>query len=389
MQGTGSLSKHRAVLMVTQNSGPYGAVQSVVNSTIRWLMRNTNWMVYAANISPVALNDDNLYIQRVKNCHSTVIQYETRSKFSLRLVQRMANDIRQHNVLVAHAHGYKSDVHLLIASRLRKVPFVSTLHNWTEHDWKDRFYSRIDQLVLRYADVCIAVSEGMKKVAVGKGLPRERIVVVHNWIDAEDLQTVMLTQTVSRVQLGLKKNDVALLVPARLSPEKGHKYLIRALRELIPKYPCLKALFAGSGVNHDELVETVREARLEAHVQLLGFRSDIYAIMAVADWIVLPSLKEALPLSVLEAMALRKPIIASSVGGVPEVVQHGVNGLLVPPGDWQALAAAIEVAVTNRDIAAKYGESGYEIVTSQFSPDSQIPKIVKVYEDVLKTRGIA
>jgi len=111
--------------------------------------------------------------------------------------------------------------------------------------------------------------------------------------------------------------------------------------------------------------------------------------MAVADWIVLPSLKEALPLSVLEAMALRKPIIASSVGGVPEVVQHGVNGLLVPPGDWQALAAAIEVAVTNRDIAAKYGESGYEIVTSQFSPDSQIPKIVKVYEDVLKTRGIA
>jgi glycosyltransferase involved in cell wall biosynthesis len=223
---------------------------------------------------------------------------------------------------------------------------------------------------------------------VSKGIPAEKIVVVHNWVDADEIQASVSPLKTSRSQLGLSMDDVVFVVPARLSPEKGHRYLVRALRELASEYPCVKVLFAGSGVCYDELHRMIRELKLDAVVRLLGFRTDIYSLMALADWVVLPSLKEALPLSILEAMALRKPVIATSVGGVPEVVQHGVNGFLVPPGDWQALATAMEEAVTNRDIAAKYGNRGYEIVTTQFSPQSQIPKIVKVYEDVLKRRGI-
>jgi glycosyltransferase involved in cell wall biosynthesis len=378
----------RAVLMVSQNSGPYGAIQVVITSTVRWLTQNTNWVVYAANISPVSLDEDNRYIQQVRECGATVVQYETQAKFSWKLVKLMATHMRELGISVAHAHGYKSDVHLLLACRRRGLPFVATLHNWTEHDWKDRFYSRIDQFLLRYADVCIAVSEGMKQLAVSKGIPAEKIVVVHNWVDADEIQASVSPLKTSRSQLGLSMDDVVFVVPARLSPEKGHRYLVRALRELASEYPCVKVLFAGSGVCYDELHRLIRELKLDAVVRLLGFRTDIYSLMALADWVVLPSLKEALPLSILEAMALRKPVIATSVGGVPEVVQHGVNGFLVPPGDWQALATAMEEAVTNRDIAAKYGNRGYEIVTTQFSPQSQIPKIVKVYEDVLKRRGI-
>ncbi len=375
--------------MVSQNSGPYGSIQAVITSTVRWLTQNTNWVVYAANISPVSLDEDNRYIQQVRECGATVVQYETQAKFSWKLVKLMATHMRELGISVAHAHGYKSDVHVLLACRRRGLPFVATLHTWTEHDWKDRFYSRIDQFILRYADVCIAVSEGMKQIAIAKGVPADKIVVVHNWVDADQIQASAQTRAVSRNSLGLDETDIVLLVPARLSPEKGHEYLIEALDSLVPKYPHLKALFAGAGFYQEHLAESIRRRKLEEHIRLLGFRSDIHALMALADWIVLPSFKEGLPLSLLEAMALSKPIIATSVSGVPEIVHHGVNGLLVPPGDWQALAMAIEEALTNRDIAAKYGNRGYEIVTTHFSPQSQIPKIVKVYEDVLKRRGIA
>jgi glycosyltransferase involved in cell wall biosynthesis len=382
--------KDRSVLLVTQASGAFfGSIERLVIDIAEWLQKNATWRCHVANISPRRLSDNQVYNMQLAQLGLSLHQCVSQSPLSVGVAQLLTRLAKQTRSLIIHAHGYKSDFYSLFAARLGHAGFVSTLHTWTEHNWRDRFYSRVDQLILRYADVCIAVSKGMKQIAVAKGVPADKITVVHNWVDAEQIQASAQRHATSRNSLGVGDTDIVILVPARLSPEKGHEHIIEAFERLVPKYPHLKALFAGTGFYGEHLAESIRQRGLESHIRLLGFRSDIHALMALADWIALPSFKEGLPLSLLEAMALRKPIIATNVSGVPEVVQPGVNGFLVPPGDWQALATVIEETITSRDLAAKFGNRGYQIVTTRFSPQSQIPKIVKVYEDVLKRRGIA
>lgn len=381
-----SLKNRRAVLMVSQNSGPYGSVQSVITGTIRWMTQNTDWSIYAANISPQTLPEDNPYIVQARCFGATIIQYETRSKFSTALIRHLVKDIHERNVCTTHGHGYKSDVHLLLAARFCKVPFLSTLHTWTEHDWKDRLYSRIDQWILRYADLCIAVSDGMKRIAVSKGIPAEKITVVHNWVNVIEIEENASKSSVTRSELGLQESDRVFLVPARLSPEKGHLYLMKAIRSLVSRYPRIKLLFAGEGYYRPYLEEYVRQQGLEPYVLFLGYRKDIHRIMQISDWVVLPSFKEGLPLALLEAMALKKPIIATNVSGVPEIVQHEQNGFLVAAGDVEALSAAVEKALLDEEMGVAYGLKGYEIVIEQFNPEVQVPKIVHIYEELVSRR---
>ena len=380
------ISETLSVLMVTQNSGPYGSIQAVVTDTTKWMVQNTSWRVYAANISPKRLPEDNPYVVRARAFGADLIQYETRSKLSLSLLRWLVRDIRERCISITHGHGYKSDVHLLLATTLCNIPFVSTLHTWTEHDWKDRFYSWVDQRILRYADRCIAVSNGMKQIAVSKGIPAERITVVHNWVNTNEILDRAHRSPLTRSDIGVEETDTVFLVPARLSPEKGHRYLIEAAKNLVGKYPQLRLLFAGEGYYRSRLEEIVRQQGLQEHVLFLGYRRDIHRIMHLSDWVVLPSFKEGLPLSLLEAMALKKPIIATNVSGVPEIVQDGVNGYLVTAGSSEHLSEALERALREQDTALAFGSKGYEMVITYFHPDRQIPKIVQVYEEVLQQR---
>lgn len=288
----------RSVLLVSQSSGAFfGSIERLIVDIARWLRNNPPWMCHIVNISPRFLDETQTYVASLKAVGFELRQCVSRYPLSVSTAVGMSQLVRSTGSGIVHANGYKSDFYGLIAARLLPATFVSTLHTWTEHDWKDRFYSRVDQFLLRYAHICIAVSDGMKQIAVAKGIPEEKIVVVHNWVDPEVVKANAQNASVQRSDLVLGTSDVVLLVPARLSPEKGHIYLIKALQSIVPKYPQVKALFAGAGFYREHLEEAVRKAGLEKHVYFLGFRQDIHAIMALSDWVVLPSFKEGLPLS--------------------------------------------------------------------------------------------
>ncbi|MEM3570214.1 MAG: glycosyltransferase [Candidatus Jordarchaeales archaeon] len=175
-----------------------------------------------------------------------------------------------------------------------------------------------------------------------------------------------------------------ILTAGRLSPEKGLRFLLLTLKKVANIHPQVLCLIAGDGPSHSYLVREVQRLGLGDYVKLLGHRPDLPAIMRLVDWFVLPSLREGLPLVLLEAFALSKPVIATAVGGVPEVVVDGVNGWLVPPRDTTALAEALSRALyLSEQERCEMGEAGRAIVEERFTPEAQIPKIGRLYQKLL------
>jgi glycosyltransferase involved in cell wall biosynthesis len=170
---------------------------------------------------------------------------------------------------------------------------------------------------------------------------------------------------------------------------KGHATIIDALPQIQEKIPDIKCLFVGGEfVNEkwyqEELYRYVQENHLENTIIFTGFRRDIPELLSLFDVFVLPSLWEGLPSSILEAMAMKKPVIASSVGGIPEVVKHEETGVLIPPQDSKALADAIIFLLNNPDIAVKIGQAGYNRVQDFFSIESVVARIESVYARLIE-----
>jgi glycosyltransferase involved in cell wall biosynthesis len=175
-----------------------------------------------------------------------------------------------------------------------------------------------------------------------------------------------------------------ILTLARLDKQKGHPYLLRAAVQV----PDALFLLAGDGPERAGLENLVQQLGIAGRVLFLGYRQDIADLLKICDMMVLPSLYEGLPLSILEAMAAGKPVIATNIGGTNEAVIDGQTGLLVPPADPPALAAAIRKLIENPLLAGKLAAAGKEQVQREFSVETMICRVTQVYDEILDaTRG--
>jgi len=177
-------------------------------------------------------------------------------------------------------------------------------------------------------------------------------------------------------------------VVARLEPEKGHRNLVAAMPAILRSAPDAWLAVVGEGSQADAL--RAQEATLDvaSRVVFTGRRDDVVALTADLTIAVMPSLREAQGISILEAMALRRPVVATTVGGIPEVVTDGVDGLLVPPADPAALAKAVGRLIRDPELRARVGEAGYRTVADRFSIDAQVRRIEAVYDEELARAGV-
>jgi glycosyltransferase involved in cell wall biosynthesis len=206
---------------------------------------------------------------------------------------------------------------------------------------------RLQALAFRAAHSIVANSSTAARALEAEGVPRERIEIIRNGLDPGAFTP--------RVFDGAPRT---LLVVANLRPEKAHDVLFRATADLVTRHPRLRLRVVGDGPARAALEALARSLRLDRVVEFLGHREDVPAIAADSDIFVLPSRSEASPNAVIEAMAAGLPIVATDVGGIPELVDHERNGLLVPPDRPAALAAAVERLVTAPDLAARLGAEG-------------------------------
>jgi len=297
---------------------------------------------------------------------------------------KLSTLIKQENIDIIHAHNATAWFYAVWASMLSRVPLV-----YTEHDRSFPTPLRLKFLHYffgKYTHAIVAVSEAVK-YNLEKYEHIKNIRVIYNGIDPVLFYPPNPEEKIlKKKQLGLDANDFVLGNVGRMDYWKNQRILIEILLELKNVYPQVKLVFVGGGEEEDNLKRLAIEKRVKNDVLFLGKRSDVNEILKAFDLFVFPSLTEGLPLVVIEAMASGLPVIASHVGGIPELIIHGKNGLLVPPTSKNEIKSAIINLIQNPDLRIKMGQLGRKIFETQFSLPQMVKKYIEVYEDVLKNK---
>jgi glycosyltransferase involved in cell wall biosynthesis len=298
----------------------------------------------------------------------------------LTLVPRLYRLIRAERPDVVHLHSrIGADVMGGIACRLAGVPVV---HSRRQDNPEPRW---VVALKYRLHDRVIAISEGIAGVLLAEGLEPAKVRCVRSAVAPEADQRPCDRAWFAR-ELSVPEHSRVVGVVAQLIPRKGHDLLLNALPSLLPTFPDLHVIFFGKGPREAELRAAIARLGLEGRVVLAGFRTDLPSILPCLTLVVHPALMEGLGVSLLQAATAAVPIVASRAGGIPEAVRDGVNGLLVPPGDAGALAAAMGRLLGDPCLARAMGEAGRKLMQEEFSVDAMVEGNLRVYREVLAER---
>lgn len=316
------------------------------------------------------------------------VAFENLRARNLRDVQafrRLLALIRERRIDLVHAHLTYANIWGVVAGRVTGVPAIATLHVAPPRNagLREAVRQRILRVSLnRLAKRIIVVSNALANVYASAGYSPAKLAVVHNGIET----AVVRSGAASRESLGIPHRDFLVAAMAVLRPGKGIDVLLDSIAHLGTRVPSLRLLIIGDGPERAALVERSRRLGIDDRVTWAGFRRDTGALLAASDLFVHPTLADAFPTAVLEAMAAGRAVVASRVGGVPEIVVNGTSGMLVEPADAPALAGAIEYAA--RDIAwrTSAGEAGRARVESSFSIDAWVDRLSAIYADVAGRR---
>lgn len=313
---------------------------------------------------------------------------------------RLLSWLRRHKPDLIHSHLWTADLVARVAGRLAGVPVISSIHSslheaeaWGDGSdvsrWKRVAVRKLDQWTARFgSNRMIAVSEYVRQSASARlKYPLDQIALLYNPVDLDDLDSVpRYTGAGLRAELGLAPDAFLLLNVGRISPQKGLLYAIRALPSIIQRHPNTHLVSVGAKTNGEWLATLQAEIAhqgMQNHVHLLGARTDVAALLRQCDIFLFPSIFEGLPLALLEAMAAACVCIASDVGALPEVIEHDITGLLIPPHSPQDISRAVGELLENPGKRASLGQAAEERVRARFSPQEAAAKLANIYESVL------
>ncbi|MCS6305653.1 MAG: glycosyltransferase family 4 protein [Nitrospira sp.] len=285
--------------------------------------------------------------------------------------------IRRERVALIHAHEFSAIVYGWIVSRLARIPFIGTIHG-KNYFWEKARRRAAYRIIARTATL-VAVSEDLKRFVVERiGIPADRIKVIYNGVTPSPPVNDAEVER-CRVELGIQAGDIVLGSVGSLYPVKGHTFLLDAMQAVLERFPNTVLIIAGRGELEVPLKDQAKSLGIEQNIRLLGMRQDIPRLLALMDVFVLPSLSEGLSMALLEAMAAGKPVVATRVGGNPELVQQGHAGLLVPSQDAGGLADALIVLLGDPITLRRFGEAGAERVRKDFSTDHMAEQYRRLY----------
>lgn len=307
-----------------------------------------------------------------------VALFECQGKLDFGTVRAIRNFISERELDILHTHGYKADIYGYRAAKGTRAGLVATAHSWPGKSFILRLYALLDRVILRWFDHICAVSNSVADALRRFRVPSEKITTVDNGIDIEYFSA---GRPVLREELGLRENPLVGFV-GRLAPEKGLKDLLHAVAGILNIVPMAKFILVGEGPERLALEKLARQLSIEKSVIFLGQRSDLPNIYASFDVFVLPSLTEGMPLAILEAMAAKKPVVATRVGAIPKTVDDQQTGLLVNAGDLTGLQSAISLLLGRPDLCRTFGQSGQEVALARFSSDSMAKTYLGIYHRV-------
>jgi glycosyltransferase involved in cell wall biosynthesis len=302
--------------------------------------------------------------------------------FKIPLFFRIAAQIKKWRADIITTHNYGPLLYGSIGGRIGGCRHFLHVDHARAFPSPKRYIFSEHQLVKRIYRT-IAVSEELKQNLIKhEGIPGDRIDIINNGID-EKLFNQSFNQAEKKDKLGIPQGVRIIGVGVRLAEQKGLTYLLDAIKILIKDREDFHVIIAGDGPQAPYLHQKCNRLNLQQHVTFLGARMDINQIVQLLDVYVLPSIWEGLPLAVLEAMAARRAIVATNVGGIPDVIRHKDNGLLVPPGNSVELASAINYLLNNADQRKKFGDVSYDIFSKYYSAKTMAAQYASYYQRMI------
>ncbi|MEW6052261.1 MAG: glycosyltransferase [Nitrospirota bacterium] len=304
------------------------------------------------------------------------------------VITKLSGILRRKNIDIIHCQKHKPTIYGSLAALVSgNISVIAHVHGLARtRSWKRKL---TNWFLLRGVKKIVAVSESVRKDVIKNnwGLDPYKVITVKNCIDLSTIDSIRISKGESRAQLGLAEDEFVFGTVGRLVATKGQSYLIEAFALVKERIPNARLVITGNGPLFGELQKKAANLGVASRVLFTGYRNNVFEMLRAFDIFVLPSLAEGLSIALLEAMASGLPIIASEVGGIPEVFGNCKCGKLVKPKDVRSLAAAmIEISYLDNDLKKNLGANGRTRIEEEFTADVMIKKLTELYESVLNNR---
>jgi glycosyltransferase involved in cell wall biosynthesis len=337
-------------------------------------------------LSAIVLNDGRL-VQEIEKIGIPVTVVSEKRHNDLTLFMKIVTQLKRQRPAILHTHKYKDNILGVGAAAAAGVStVVRVVHGMTE-PFNGIAYAKM--WCYELADRLFTSAKVSKVIAVSSDIEVNlrklygacKVIQIHNGINLEKVRVSQDRESV-RNEFGIRPYDYVIGTVGRLTPVKGHEVLLRAAGSLVKRISNIKVLIVGDGPLMPVLKQLAHELDIEKKVILTGERHDVYDLVNCMDVFALPSIHEGIPMGLLEAMALRRAVVASRVGGIPEVIDHGVNGLLVAPENAKELAQSLEQIVEDQALAIKLGQAGAARVEAEFSAAVMAERTARLYSSL-------
>jgi len=339
------------------------------------------------NLSVILFNKGRLE-KEIVNLGIPITVFDETKWGSIKISRELVRQLKNSNIQLVHTHKYKDTILAAPAAKLCGIPHVvRTVHGLPEpfqgmQGLKIRFYETIERIVSRYCvDATIGVSSQIEAKYKARG-DACRVTCIRNGIDLKE-RSSQTDRRLTRKELGIDPGTHVIGTVCRLTSVKGLPYLLMAAENLLRQGMKVKVLIVGEGDIRNELETQARDLGISEDVVFAGHREDTDDLLRAMDIFVLPSLSEGIPMALLEAMASSRPVIASRVGGIPEVIDDGVEGFLIEPMDIHGLANRCLQLIQAPDSAKRMGEKARQRVEQDFSAESMASKVTMLYRELL------
>ena len=313
-------------------------------------------------------------------CHARQLSFQSfeipcGGKLDRRSISELRRIATRGNYDIIHSHGSKADLYSRLAIDGTRHVRIATVHNWPTKTLKMRAYALLDKFALRSFTRVVAVSDAVAQALVRSGVPLHKITQIDNGIDPAAFRN-----GTDRVRAELNLQNVPVIgYVGRLAPEKGLDVLLNSIPGIMKYCPDVHVILVGDGPLRNQLMELAQTLGIDSRVKFLGLRRDMADLYHAMDIFVLPSRDEGFPMTILEALAAGKAVVASSVGQIPHVIHDHETGLLVQPGSRQQLTDAIVELFRSPQVKDRLSLQGQHLVDQEFTAEVMAKKYLEQY----------
>lgn len=308
------------------------------------------------------------------------------NQFDPRILLSIFRLIKKHKIDIIHTHEILTDILGYLISKFCNVRLITTLHGWINNKFKDKVYIYIDNAILKAFNRIIVVSNAMKEQLIHCGISSGNIDVLHNSIVVKNYKKVSKGYLGEIVHKKIKRPVIGTI--GRLSLEKGHKDFIKAASVVLQKGYDAAFFLIGDGPEKENLLRLIKNLNLEGKIFITGYLRNIQSVYSDIDLMVLPSYTEGLPNVVLEALLMEVPVIATNVGGTPEIIRNDETGFLIRPGFPEEISSKIIEYLRDPVKFEEMSKIGRLLIEKEFNFNKRTKKLEMIYEDVMDGKKV-